>query len=365
MFAWMPAFAGLLAMGSSAWALEITEDYWIGVGNIPNGETINVRGDAILTVDFPQHVDEALATIALWDQTALEVRSGRINGEIQIRGDNRLNLLGGRFAQRLVGTGDAEILVSGGQFSGLWQFDAGSQHIAMTGGRGVGLSGGGVSLDFFSAYPLYSLDGDRSLLAGFSSNPPQVSTSTASAASGVRWRMHSTAFHPADSNLNGVVDLPDLNLVRNHFGRTRVDLLDSYLGETLPYDGRVDLDDLNRVRNAMGETFPVAGSVAIDAATPEATDVAIIPVVNLIAARTVSEPGSLRILTIAALVLTISACARRHVRDVFAHQYGCSEEFNGIERRTEDSRYGNPQCHGAVVMNVESAMRAGTSTRRR
>jgi hypothetical protein len=58
-----------------------------------------------------------------------------------------------------------------------------------------------------------------------------------------------------DATRDGIVDLADLNAVRNNFGRTDAgSLLD---GDAMPYDGRVDLDDLNRVRNAFGNSQPV------------------------------------------------------------------------------------------------------------
>jgi hypothetical protein len=48
-----------------------------------------------------------------------------------------------------------------------------------------------------------------------------------------------------DTNGDGVVDLVDLNNVRNNFGG-------SGLGDTAPFDGVVDLEDLNAVRNNFG-----------------------------------------------------------------------------------------------------------------
>lgn len=56
---------------------------------------------------------------------------------------------------------------------------------------------------------------------------------------------------PGDTNDDGVVDLEDLNNVRNHFGET---------GENVPgdanHDGVVDLEDLNAVRNNFGASAP-------------------------------------------------------------------------------------------------------------
>lgn len=60
-----------------------------------------------------------------------------------------------------------------------------------------------------------------------------------------------------DTDLNGVIDLDDLNNVRNHFGRTVSDEL-PMPGDTFPFDVDVDLDDLNDVRNNFGaSSMPV------------------------------------------------------------------------------------------------------------
>jgi uncharacterized protein YjbI with pentapeptide repeats len=53
---------------------------------------------------------------------------------------------------------------------------------------------------------------------------------------------------PGDANGDRVVDLADLNLVRNNFGATG----ERPLGDTYPFDGVVDLSDLNAVRNHFG-----------------------------------------------------------------------------------------------------------------
>jgi hypothetical protein len=59
---------------------------------------------------------------------------------------------------------------------------------------------------------------------------------------------------PGDGDGNGRVDLSDLNLVRNNFGRVG----DAVPGDTAPFDGRVDLTDLNAVRNHFGQSLPTA-----------------------------------------------------------------------------------------------------------
>jgi len=285
-----------MAVASRCWALDVPVDYVIGTNNIPMDQTIDVRGNATLTLDFAQDSSVGVSGINLWDTSKLLVRSGRVQGEIRILGDNRLDFRGGRFAQRLTGDGDgdARINVRDGQFAGQWSFAGGTQRITMTGGRGVGLSGPSITLSFQSNYPLYSLDPSRALLAGFPAHPPTISTSTVSASDGVRWRMFSTAFLPADSNRDGAIDIQDINLVRNAFGRSSVDLLSSYLGETLPYDGRVDIQDLNRVRNSLGLQFSVESS-------PD----------GLAAGRSAVPEPSTRILTAIAIGIVVMPTIRR------------------------------------------------------
>lgn len=70
--------------------------------------------------------------------------------------------------------------------------------------------------------------------------------------------LYEPATVPGDTDGNGVVDLEDLNNVRNHFGGTG-------LGDTNG-DGLVDLEDLNAVRNnfgAGGGAVPEPSSLAL------------------------------------------------------------------------------------------------------
>lgn len=57
---------------------------------------------------------------------------------------------------------------------------------------------------------------------------------------------------PGDTNGDGIVDLDDLNNVRNHFGESGAGVV----GDTSPFNGTVDLDDLNNVRNNFGTVTP-------------------------------------------------------------------------------------------------------------
>ncbi len=53
---------------------------------------------------------------------------------------------------------------------------------------------------------------------------------------------------PGDTNGDRIVDLADLNAVRNHFGEAG----ESVPGDTYPFDGIVDLADVNAVRDHFG-----------------------------------------------------------------------------------------------------------------
>ncbi len=59
------------------------------------------------------------------------------------------------------------------------------------------------------------------------------------------------ALRPGDTNDDGLVDLTDLNNVRNNFGQRG----DPVLGDTDPFNGLVDLYDLNQVRNNFGTDY--------------------------------------------------------------------------------------------------------------
>ncbi len=62
---------------------------------------------------------------------------------------------------------------------------------------------------------------------------------------------------PGDTNVDGIVDLTDVNNVRNHFGEGVIEGR-PVLGEAHPYDGHVDLGDLDLVRNYFGTSAPIA-----------------------------------------------------------------------------------------------------------
>jgi hypothetical protein len=59
---------------------------------------------------------------------------------------------------------------------------------------------------------------------------------------------HHLRFTPGDTIQDGVVDVVDLNNVRNNFGSVG----DPVLGDTAPLDGIVGVSDLNAVRSFYG-----------------------------------------------------------------------------------------------------------------
>ena len=80
---------------------------------------------------------------------------------------------------------------------------------------------------------------------------------------------------PGDTNLDGLVNIDDLNNVRNNFGAMGPD--DGTLpGDAYPFDGLVNIDDLNGVRNNFG-----AGAAAVP--EPSALAIALLFIVAVTA----------------------------------------------------------------------------------
>ena len=80
--------------------------------------------------------------------------------------------------------------------------------------------------------------------------------------------------HAGDANFDGVVDLQDLNLVRNNFGNAG-------LGDT-DGDNDIDLADLNAVRNNFGAKIPFSAAAVPE---PSAFVLALLLGVGLACAR--------------------------------------------------------------------------------
>ena len=70
--------------------------------------------------------------------------------------------------------------------------------------------------------------------------------------------LHEVTETPGDSfPTDGVIDINDLNRVRNNFGTGQMGG-EPITGDTFPYDGIVDVNDLNRIRNRFGTSRPNA-----------------------------------------------------------------------------------------------------------
>jgi hypothetical protein len=119
------------------------------------------------------------------------------------------------------------------------------------------LAGGPVSFhaDFnaFSTAPVFSNDGLPTNVELGAESFDQSTISLLPATGGVisgseltSWNLTLLPTTPGDTNGDDLVDLADLNNVRNHFGETG-------LGDTNA-DGVVDLADLNNVRNHFGDS---------------------------------------------------------------------------------------------------------------
>jgi hypothetical protein len=272
-------FAFLL-LASPAAALDIYDDYTLSPDNYTPLETIQVYGDATLTIDGAVGVRR----ISLNDSSSLVMRSGQI-GNVDFLGDNSYEQTGGKCVPeaRFLGqtNGHSEMSVTGGEFWCDLQFalhtgDDSTQYFfqdfdTTIGGPRFVYAFDRMLLSLVADLPVYFFNPTR-LIEGL---PTGGTDARVEFSSWPRWSFDSSApYLSGDANFDGVVDLIDLNHVRNLFGRDRAP---QYL-DTLPYNGQIDLDDLNRVRNNFGATI----------ATP------------------VPEPS-----TIALLLLGIGACALR------------------------------------------------------
>lgn len=245
-----------------AFAVEITSDtVYDGLTTpVGLGEAIHVRGDATLTLDIAEDgsLPILFRSVGLWDNSKLVIKRGRIAKPVTILGNNSLDVLGGQLAQ-VRGAGNADITIMDGCLGVPWQFTGGTQHITFNAPTYFGygdeayfcssfevqaLSPAKTTLDFYANVPDYTvlslIDLDRK---------GQTYTAEARVREGVEWRMFSSNFLPADTDLDGKVDIADLNAVRNSFGGL------GPLGDTLPFDGVVGISDLNAVRNSFGDVF--------------------------------------------------------------------------------------------------------------
>jgi len=82
---------------------------------------------------------------------------------------------------------------------------------------------------------------------------------------------------PADTNNDGLINIDDLNNVRNNFGETG-NADGKLLGDAVPWDGVVDIDDLNVVRNKFG-----AGATPVP--EPSGSVIALLGILTILADR--------------------------------------------------------------------------------
>jgi hypothetical protein len=248
------SLCALLLLASPAAALDIYEDLTLTEGNYPGGP-IKVYGSASLTIAG----NPITARIELYDNASLDVQGGDIRGAIEVHGANHVRqtageitridvltreatsyeLLGGYFGTTLQGAfaGDHRVTIDFDRYTsapdrigapGMFVQAYASEPFVRTGPGGLPVIGSLVSAGEFEAF--------SQVVMG-------------------EWLLSVPGGVLGDATRDGLVDLDDLNAVRNNFGRTDAgSLLD---GDAMPYDGRVDLDDLNRVRNAFGNSHPV------------------------------------------------------------------------------------------------------------
>lgn len=236
---------------SPAAALEITSDFTLDY-DVPVGDAIQVRGDSVLTIDGSPML---LAHVNLWDNSSLVFKGGDLRADIRVLGDNKIDFIGGRFVYRLVrGDGDAVINIDGETtFVGTeFSFPSGSQVIDirsfLPGSTLKVIRSPNAFVNVFSDTPYYGGANRTDMPARLGA----VDGGLIEVYSPTQWLVHASDGRPAgDTNSDGVVDLTDLNNVRNAFGQS----LSS--GDTLPLDGIVDLNDLNVVRNLFGQSTPV------------------------------------------------------------------------------------------------------------
>lgn len=249
-------------LASPAAALDIYEDTILTSDNAPpQGEQIFVHGSASLTLDVgsdgkgPHDVGH----ISLFDDSSMILNAGRVRGSVILRGDNAFTQNGGEIYQGYLkgfNSGHSTINILSAQIHGVsMQFidDEGTQDVfvdmnKVRGGGAIGTER--MHVTAIVSDPTYRIDngywGFHGAFSEYLEAFPGFGVYEK-----VIWELIDPNLPSGDSNLDGVVDLEDMNLVRNNFGRV---YQTNNIGDTLPFDGTVDLEDLNRVRNNFGVT---------------------------------------------------------------------------------------------------------------
>jgi subtilase-type serine protease len=256
-----------------------------------SGGTLYVEGAAEIGRDGPALVEQTGGRVDLFDP--IIAVNGSSTSTYRLAGGT-LDLAGSTLA---FGAGNATFDFQGGELrnTGTVNFSLTNDGGAISPGDGVGLTNingdytvtsvdaalnidlsSTASFDKLTATGAVDLDGilNVSLLGGFTpalGNSFTILTGASvtgtfsdtnfpTLAAGLGWDVDYNATSvsisviekandvPGDTNADGVVDLEDLNNVRNNFGGTG----NPVLGDTSPFDGVVDLEDLNAVRNNFG-----------------------------------------------------------------------------------------------------------------
>jgi hypothetical protein len=247
------SLCAFLLLASPAAALDVFEDLTLTEANYPGGP-IKVYGSASLTIAG----NPITARIELYDNATLELQSGSINGSIEVRGANAVRQTGGTINRIDVLSREAtsyELL--GGHFWGTLQGPYAGEHRVTIDFDGYTLAPStigapGMTVSASASDPLIRTREGYPEIGSYASAGPNPAFSKIVLAT---WELNATDGLAGDANGDGVVDLADLNAVRNAFGNGTGTA--AVAGDTLPYNGVVDLDDLNRVRNAFGSSASV------------------------------------------------------------------------------------------------------------
>lgn len=235
--------------------VAIEQDTVLGPDNPPPfNEDYEVFGDATLTV-----LSGAIGEVKLRDDAKLVIDGGELRDNIIVYGNNDIQMLSGVTRDSVVGNGNSTVYVADGfgMRGTTFNYGGGTHHIEVNGFRMMSTtlavygSHSDITVDMYADSPYYHNDSSGFRAGQFCWN----SSCSALTVRDVKWFLHDKAERlPGDTNNDGVVDLADLNEVRNRFGRPMYGI-DLQLGDTLPFDGQVDLNDLNVVRNSFGATL--------------------------------------------------------------------------------------------------------------
>lgn len=255
-------------------AIVIDQDTTFNLDNPPiPDEPYSVVGDATLTFEAG-----TISYLELQDHANLVVTGGYLDGDVSLTGTHDIQLLFGKHQDRIFAHGGypggpvyANIYVAPEFGLSTWfSFKGGHQNIVVDGftyfDGAPHIFGPNVKATLYADDPFYHNAFGDGILTGSYCSPKTCAALYVYY--DVDWTILNNDLIPeGDSDGNGAVDIVDLNLVRNNFGRVMTGT-NLEQGDTFPLDGRVDITDLNRVRNNFGATNPVPepSSLALGAA---------------------------------------------------------------------------------------------------